>query len=290
MTWVHREAVMGTGLTVRIDGADPARSAEATSAATAWLHRVDATFSTYREDSQISRLGRGEIDLAACEPDVAVVLERCEELRVATDGAFDAWASGRLDPSGWVKGWAVDRASDLLVAAGCPDHLVECGGDVRLRGHPEGGGAWQVGVRHPHRLDAYAAALRIHGGAGVATSGTYERGWHVLDGRTGRPARGLAAVTVVGPELATADAAATAALALGADAAAWLAGLAGHEALTIDEAGLGWRTAGFAALEVELTGATRPRRPPGGQCTPRRSTTKTSVSPPLMTPPAPREP
>src|SRR2546421_969408 len=75
-----------------------------------WLRWVDATFSTYREDSEISRIDRGELELSDAHEDVRLVLARCEELHRETDGFFDARASGRLDPSGYVKGWAVDRA------------------------------------------------------------------------------------------------------------------------------------------------------------------------------------
>ena len=131
--------------------------------------------------------------------------------------------------SGVVKGWSIEQASSILEAAGLPDHAIDGGGDVRLRGAPGPGRAGRVGVRHPGRREAYSAALCL-GDAAVATSGTYERGAHVVNPRTGRPATELVSVTVVGPELTTTDAYATAALAMGADAPAWLAGLGGYEA------------------------------------------------------------
>src|SRR3954464_8550425 len=82
-----------------------------------WLREVDATFSTYRDDSDISRLGRGEVTLAECRPEVDEVLTRCMALERATRGFFSVRASGRLDPSGFVKGWAVDGAAARLAAA-----------------------------------------------------------------------------------------------------------------------------------------------------------------------------
>ena len=121
-----------------------------------------------------------------------------------TDGWFDARAGGRLDPSGYVKGWAVERAAGY----GRGRCLIDAGGDVVLRGE------WRVGIRHPYERDRLAAAITLSDCA-VATSGAYERGPHVLDPRTGRPASGLASVTVIDRDLGTADAYATAAFAAG---------------------------------------------------------------------------
>ena len=193
-------------------------------AAFAWLRWVDATFSTYREDSEIRRIGRGELARRDAHPLVRLVLGRCERLRRETRGYFDARADGTLDPSGLVKGWAAERAFRL---AG-PDACVDAGGDVRVGP----GRRWRVGIRHPHDAGALAATLELTDGA-VATSGAYARGDHVLDPHTGRPPSGVASVTVVGPDLATADAYATAAFAMGEAGPRWTAGLRGYEAMTI---------------------------------------------------------
>jgi FAD:protein FMN transferase len=193
------------GMPVRVDGEiDAAR-------VFAWLRWVDATFSTYRPDSEISRLDRGE--RFEPHPLVAEVLARCEELRVETGGWFDARAGGRLDPSGYVKGWAVERAA----AFGRGRFLIDAGGDVVLRG------TWRVGIRHPYERDKLAAAVSLTDCA-VATSGTYERGPHIIDPRTRRPATGVSSVTVIGRDLGTVDAYATAAFATGDPR--WAAGLA----------------------------------------------------------------
>jgi thiamine biosynthesis lipoprotein len=161
-----------------------------------------------------------------------------------TAGYFDAWAGGHFDPSGVVKGWSIERASAMLAVAGWPDHAIDGGGDVRLCGDPGTGKPWQVGVRHPLHEGSYCAALSLDEGA-VATSGTYERGLHVLDPRTGEPATQLASVTVIGRDLTTTDAYATAALAMGRRAPAWLSRLGGYEALVVDVNGGGWSTVGF---------------------------------------------
>ncbi len=198
----------------------------------AWLRHVDATFSTYREDSAISRLDRGELTLAECPPEVDEVLSACLALERATRGFFSVRPAGRLDPSGYVKGWAVAGAADRLAAAGARAFCVNAGGDVIARGRPAPDRRWRVGIRHPEDLQATAAVLEVEDLA-VATSGEYERGAHILDPHTGRPPAGLLSVTIVGPDLARADAYATAAFAMGAGGPAWTATLTGYDALCI---------------------------------------------------------
>ena len=262
---VRHEAVMGTVVTFDVRAPAPARGIRATAesvevavqAAVGWLHWVDLTFSTYQYGSEVNRLDRGELAVAECSVEVRQILSLCHELDKATGGFFDAWATARFDPSGVVKGWSIEQASSILVAAGFPDHAIDGGGDVRLRGRPGPGQYWHVGVRHPCYPGAYSAALSLAEGA-VATSGTYQRGAHVVNPRTGRPATELLAVTLVGPELTITDAYATAALAMGAEAPAWLAGLDGYEAQVVSEQGRGWSTPGFKRLERQLLGSSSP--------------------------------
>ena len=218
------EHVMGMPVRVDVRGAEVAPDGVFD-----WLRFVDATFSTFRPQSEISRLGRGELARADAHPLVREVLDRCDELHRLTDGAFDIHAPlpGALDPSGMVKGWAVERAAGLLEAAGARRFLIDAGGDVVLRGGP-----WRVGIRHPHRHDRLAAVLALRDCA-VATSGAYERGPHIVDPRSGEPATGALSVTIVGPDLGTADAFATAAFAMGERGPAWTATLREHGAMTI---------------------------------------------------------
>ena len=143
-----------------------------------------------------------------------------------------------------MKGWSVEQASILLAEAGFGDHAIDAGGDVRLRGRTGTGRPWQVALRHPFQRDAFCAVVALDEGA-VATSGTYERGFHVIDPLRRVPATAIASVTVIGPELTVTDAYATVALAMGVDAPDWLLGLPDHEAFTIDAEGNGWQTPGF---------------------------------------------
>lgn len=230
------------GIPVAIDGDGDVEGAFA------WLRWVDATFSTYRVDSEISRIDRGELAARDAHPFVRQVLGRCERLRRATRGYFDARAGGRLDPSGLVKGWAAERAW-RIAGGGC----VDAGGDVRVGGRP-----YRVGVRHPHEPGALAAVVRLRDGA-VATSGAYERGTHIVDPHTGRPPRGVLSVTVVAPDLATADAYATAAFAMGAGAAAFLARAT---AMIVLEGDRVLTTPSFDALTAAPAGAALASAPP----------------------------
>jgi FAD:protein FMN transferase len=214
-----------------------------------WLRWVDATFSTYRDDSEVSRLARGELTIAECAPEVDEVLTRCLALERETDGFFSARPAGRLDPSGYVKGWAVDGAAARLATAGATRFCINAGGDVVARGRPAPDRPWRVGVRHPEALDQLAAVLAVEDLA-VATSGEYERGAHILDPHTGRPPSGLLSATIVGPDLATADAYATAAFAMGAAGPAWTATLAGYDAMCITSDRRVLTTPGFARHRV----------------------------------------
>jgi thiamine biosynthesis lipoprotein len=214
-----------------------------------WLCWVDAMFSTYKDDSEISRLNSGELAVEDAHPAVVEVLDRCEQLRVETDGYFDVRAASPelIDPSGLVKGWAVDRAAALLDEAGLRNYAVNAAGDMRLRGRAVPELYWRVGIQHPLQPDRVARVIDTTDLA-IATSGEYARGAHVFDPHTHRPPMGILSVTITGPDLATADAYATAAFAMGAGRAThWTARLRGYEAMTITADGRVLSTPGFGA-------------------------------------------
>ncbi|MFD9461709.1 FAD:protein FMN transferase [Streptomyces sp. NPDC060027] len=233
----HAEEVMGTVFSFDVRGGEPAAVRTALEEAIARLHRVDEVFSTYREDSQISRLVRGELTVEECDPEVAEVLELGAEAERVSDGWFSTRYEGQLDPTGIVKGWAAERAALHLVAAGASGVSVNGGGDVQLCGVPGPHRPWRVGVSDPLRPGSLAAVVSAAGvdELAVATSGTAERGAHIVDPRTGRSAvTDLLAVTVVGPRLTWVDAWATAAFAMGSRAGLdWLESLPDVEALLI---------------------------------------------------------
>lgn len=247
---VQVDHVMGTVVSLDARGAGAAAVEGAFARLAAWLHAVDARFSTYRDDSEIRRIDAGTLRVEDASEDVRFVLDRCASLRAATGGAFDEHATGRLDPSAFVKGWAVQRGADLLRAEGLRDFSLNAGGDVVVRGGALPARRWRIGIQHPHDRDAIAAAVDVTNSA-VATSGLYERGAHLLDPRTGAAPEGVVSVTVTGPDLGLADAYSTAAFALGLDGPRWTLGLGdGYEAMTILADDQVLTTPGFPTTEA----------------------------------------
>ena len=214
-----------------------------------WLHWVDATFSPYRDDSDVSRFGRGSVALPDCAPELAEVLAACAEVSARSDGYFTAWPGGRFDPSGYVKGWAIERAAAMLTAAGSAEHSVNGGGDIQCVGDRGPGQPWRVGIADPLRPGSLALVVAGQDFA-VATSGVAERGAHIVNPHTGQPAAGLASLTVVGARLAATDAYATAAFAMGAAAREWVESLDGYEAFAVTSGGQVWQTSGFRAYQA----------------------------------------
>ncbi len=243
----HAEPVMGTVFSfTAVHGELPEATVRAAlAAACRILHRCDAVFSTWDTGSPVSRFRRGEAALGLMPPEFAEVLAECHAAKTASAGWFDPWAMpGGFDPTGLVKGWAVARALAELRGAGLAGGLVNGGGDVAVFGSPADGDRWRVGIRHPWRADALACVVEID--AAVATSGPYERGAHLIDPATGRPAGRAASATVTGPSLALADALATGVAVGGDEALAVVAGLDGYAGYLIRPDGSEADTGGIA--------------------------------------------
>ncbi len=257
------EHVMGTVFSLAVpDTADAGSFRAAADEAFARLRHVDAVFSPFRPDSAVSLIADGFLALADLDGhphggEIREVLDLCALLKQSSDGAFDAWAVGEppgFDPCGAVKGWSAERVSALLDRRGFHRHIVNAGGDVRLRGGSRSD-PWRVAVADPHRPGAVLAVLLLRDGA-VATSGVAERGAHVFDPVSGRRAVAWDQVTVTGPDLSLADGYATAALAMAEGPRGtggtrdWLNRLAagGYQAMTVDPRGGLWTTDGMAAL------------------------------------------
>jgi len=193
---------------------------------TDFCEQVDKDFSTYKEDSWVTRLRRGSVAIEDCPDDVIEVWDLCAQAKWLSDGAFDPWAvAGGFDPSGLVKGWAADKCADMLVATGVPHVQVNAAGDLALRGGwfdsvAEEIKPWSIGVVNPNNKLEVVKIYEITDGA-IATSGTYERGAHIHDPHSGMIAIGAASATVVGPLGWLCDAMATAVMVGGSDSAKW---------------------------------------------------------------------
>ena len=217
---VHVEHVMGTAvsmhLRLRSGTSEPAATVgPALERACAELRHADAVFSTWKTESPMSRVRRGLLPLETAPEEIHQVLDLCAYARELTAGWFDPWAMpGGVDPTGIVKGWAVERALGTLRVRDVAAASVNAGGDVAVFGRPADEDCWRIGIRHPWREDALACVVLVE--HAVATSGTYERGPHLVNPRTSERLARAASATVVGPSLALADGLATA-LAVGGD-------------------------------------------------------------------------
>jgi len=246
---------MGTVVSLHVaPGECPVADARAAiGAACTKLHELDDIFSTWKPESPMSRFRSGLLNLEAAPPEMATVIELCEEARELSQGWFDPWAMpGGFDPTGLVKGWATEQALTVLQLSGIEAAMVNGGGDIAVFGLPRGARAWRIGVRHPWRPEALACVLETD--RAVATSGCYERGPHLISPRHGRMLFDTASATVVGPSLAMCDALATALVVADDEAPALARALGGYEAYIIKSDGSEDSTGGvaFAALDESL--------------------------------------
>lgn len=229
---VRTAELMGTVASVHVisaaDAALTTRIAAAQGAVLDELHAMDALFSPFTPDSAISRLRDGRMYPAEADPLVREVAEACVRLAAASGGRFDAHHAGWFDPTGYVKGWAVERAARHHLAPLLTDPDVVAaglavGGDMQLLTAPHAEWTWSVGIADPGRPGRLRAQVAVREGA-VATSGTAERGAHVVDPRTGRAVAAAPTATVIAPSLSDADAWATVAVVAGFDDLTWLRG------------------------------------------------------------------
>lgn len=216
---------------------------------------LEALLSRFRADSEVSRLANGDLELDQADVAVREVLNRCSVLRSRTKGNFEFEPRLRtgvpdapvLDPDGFAKGWIIDEAALVLRIAGVREFFVNAGGDVVVE-RPDGAAPWRVGLQHPDVAGAVLGVFEIRSGA-VATSGTYERGEHIRVAA----AASLSSATVVGPDLAEADALATATFASGSPTPSWWPDVGpAYGLLTIDaESQLRWHPP-LDTVEVRL--------------------------------------
>jgi FAD:protein FMN transferase len=235
-TYRQIEPLMGTVASVITRGiTDPGL----VDAAFSEMRRIEQMFSTFLPNSAISQLGRGEITMNQAPWEVRDVLAACDRLVEGTGGRFQHCPSGAsgsgIDPSAYVKGWAGDQAAAVLRRAGVDRFSINVGGDVVSSGGTSDT-PWNIGVRHPAYSQAAAAVLPVRDAA-VATSGAYERGDHIWG-----PDRSLDSVTVIGPELAVADALSTAIFAGGVSDLNWLKNYREYETMFISRGRVNWTT------------------------------------------------
>jgi thiamine biosynthesis lipoprotein len=234
------------GMPIRLAVLDESVRRQDLEAVFAEFTAVDAQFSPFRDDSEVSRFNRGEITETAFTPRMREIIALSEKTKRETAGYFDIGRrDGTIDPCGLVKGWAIRNAAGQLTDMGFSNFCVEAGGDIQCHGVNDKGREWTVGVRNPFARDEIVKTLEPRG-RGVATSGNYLRGDHIYNPHTGRyESDDIVSLTVIGSDVLEADRYATAAFAMGRNGIHFIEGMPGFEGYEIDVSGTARMTSGL---------------------------------------------
>jgi FAD:protein FMN transferase len=209
-----------------------------------YFNYIDKVFSTFRIDSEISQINTGILSPEKYSRDMVEVLALCEQTKHETNGYFDIRRGHKIDPSGLVKGWAVNKAALKLKAKGFRNFYVDAGGDIQVSGNNSQGLSWSVGIRNPFNRIQNIKVIKITD-KGIATSGTYIRGQHIYDPVKGGMQSEIISLTVIGPNVYEADRFATAAFAMGREGIKFLADKPNLSGYQIDNEGIATYTQNF---------------------------------------------
>jgi len=237
---------MGMPVTVDIAGVSGATLVDAVFD---YFEHIDRRFSTYRTDSEISAINRGDLPIRDWSAEMMEVMALAAQTKSQTDGYFDIRKpDGSLDPSGIVKGWAIRNAAGIVRQAGVGDFFIEAGGDIQSCGRNASGLDWSVGIRNPFNAEEIIKIVYPRG-HGVATSGTYVRGQHIYNPLgAGDPITEIVSLTVIGSDVFEADRFATAAFAMGREGIFFLEQAPGLEGYVVDSNSRATPTSGFGAF------------------------------------------
>jgi thiamine biosynthesis lipoprotein len=209
-----------------------------------YFRSIDQRFSPYIKTSEVTQINRTK-NTSSASSDMRLILELAEQTKQQTNGYFDVWHDGTFDPSGVVKGWAIQQAANLVIKTGQKDFYIEAGGDLMTGGHNDDGEPWLIGIRNPFNRDQNVKVLQMSGMA-VATSGTAIRGQHIYNPhQQGKTLDEIVSLTVVGPSICDADRFATAAFAMGPKGIHFINTLDGFEAYMVDAHGMATMTDHF---------------------------------------------
>ncbi len=234
------------GMPIAIEVIEPQATPELFDRVFAYFQSIDNRFSTYKSNSEISLINQRRLAADAVSPEMQTIFAMAEDVRQKTNGYFDIHHNGITDPSGLVKGWAVYNAAEIIRREGFQNFYVEAGGDFQVYGHNSQGQPWRIGIRSPFNLNEIVKVLSVTD-CGVATSGTYIRGRHIYNPKDSQPPDpSVVSLTVIGPDICSADCYATAAFAMGSEGIAFIAGLDGYEGYMIDQDRRATFTPGFA--------------------------------------------
>ena len=239
------------GMPITIEIADSSATDEIFNTVFGYMSYVDETFSPYKHESELMQINRGELTESEWSDDMKTIFALAHEAKQKTDGYFDIQKpDGSFDPSGIVKGWAIENAAAIIASAGFKNFYVDAGGDIQTSGVNEQGKPWSVGIKNPWNEHEIVKAIAADHAA-IATSGTYIRGLHIYNPKTGAPADDIVSITVVGDHICDVDLIATAAFAMGRDGIRFVEQIPGFEGYAIDKHGTAIMTSGFSKYIYE---------------------------------------
>lgn len=205
---------------------------------------IDEQFSTYKPGSEISKINAGLPETEWSES-MRLVFDLCEQTKKQSDGYFDIYHQGKLDPSGLVKGWAVNNAAEILDKKGVKNFYIEAGGDTQVSGMNADGKPWAIGIRNPFNIDEIIKVVQLSS-QGIATSGTYIRGQHIYNPHDqDSEINDVKSLSVIGENVYEADRFATAAFAMGKDGINFIEKMPGLEGYMVDSEKVATFTSGF---------------------------------------------
>ena len=204
------------------------------------IERIEGIFNKFNNESEVSNINR----LAGTEdvnisPEVFGLMARAVDYSRLTNGSFDITVEplkkGRyekisldkerlsvrfleegmkIDLGGIAKGYAVDRVKEILLSRGVSNALINIGGNIYALGSPPRKESWKIGIQSPENKKEIVYKLDLKDRA-ISTSGSYERGPHIIDPANGKPAEDIVSVTVIARSAEEADALSTAVFVMG---------------------------------------------------------------------------
>ena len=213
-----------------------------------YFKKIDSRYSTYKPDSEISQINDG-LPKTKWSTEMKKVFSLCDETNKLTKGYFNIKHNNKLDPSGLVKGWAINNAANMLLKHGVEDFFIEAGGDIQVNGK-DGNEPWIIGIRSPFNVNEIIKRIKISN-KGIATSGTYIRGQHIYNPLNSKASlSNIKSLTVIADNIFEADRYATAAYAMGVKGIEFIKSASSLEGYMVMSSGIATYTSGFERYVV----------------------------------------
>lgn len=235
------------GMPIIIEIVDKEATSETFNKVFGYLEYVNKKFSTFKPESEISKINRGEVGEKDWSEDMKIIFDLAEKTKIDTNGYFDIVDNkGKYNPSGIVKGWAIYNAAKLLREMNFKNFYVNAGGDIQFSGKNNEGKLWKTGIKNPFNQKEIVKVVYLKDGEGIATSGNYIRGDHIYNPKNRREVvEDIVSLTIIGPNVYEADRFATAVFAMGKGGINFLEKMNSFAGYMIDKSGIAYMTSNF---------------------------------------------